>query len=172
VEGKKEIRLRPEVRRIHAGDANPCPLVKAELGDIRIESIASRDCLMISEGRGLLGRVSGGSHFPEHLVVYASINGGSSEGKERSNRKPLLYAVLAVLIGLSLCFYLFWKIVFAADLKWPVPFILLLLTICFLLIAYGTKLFLDVRECRIDTPQFSQEFARKLDSLSFHRLVF
>jgi hypothetical protein len=119
--------------------------------------------------QGLLERffaVTDGSPSQASLISsYTSIDGSGAEGKPSSKGKPLLKVIVFLLIGLSVSFYAFWNMQFGTK-DWRI--LLLLLVSCFLLIAYGTYLFLDSQECRAETAQFSEYSLTQYKNVGTH----
>jgi len=109
--------------------------------------------------------MNGLSHFAPLESSETSVDAGSNEGEPRSNRKSYLYPVLLIVAGVLLSLYAFWNLQFGSK-DWR----LLLLVGCFLLIAYGTNLFLEVSESRsnslIQRPQLLEDTLRHQNELS------
>ena len=89
---------------------------------------------------GFLNRSGLTPDFPVGAMRYASVDGGGNEGEPRSNRKPLLQGIVAIISSAMVSLYCFWNLQFG-DHDWRA--LLGLLILCFFGIMYGTEKLLD-----------------------------
>ena len=150
--------------------AEICPKI-GMAGNLHLRKGVCRSSCGALSSFGTNSRVfSGYFHLAKLPRGDASIDGGSEEGEKCNNRKRHLYGELAVIAGALLALYCFWYLQFRIEDLRPLFVILPLLVGCFLLIMYGTYLFLDSQEACTDSltqrSQLSQDALGKQNELS------
>jgi hypothetical protein len=92
-------------------------------------------------GGGLLTERVGSPHFAQLMISNGTIKSGGDESSASRNRDDRLYSVGALLLGISLTFYVWWKAYFGIDCIW---WLLLLLPIAFGCLVYGFNVLLEI----------------------------
>jgi len=136
-------RLGAEFFDVLITDPDPSPLIQLELLNRGVQRFLCLDSIAARFIYCPLSRIGSSNHFSPLKNGNESIDTSGNEGSPSSYHHPYLKSMLAILVGLSVSFYVFWNVEFGLYYeRWQ----LWLLSLVFSLgcIAYGVDLLLEI----------------------------